>query len=256
MTNLTKLDILYCPKINLSRINLTEFIIRGDISDFSHMTNLTRLNMAYSNFRVNLNKLTNLKYLNFVNNINILDQDISDINPIILDISNTNILNISHMTNLQNLAAGNSKLTKITNQNLKKLYISGATNIKIISLPKLKYLNAYYNLYLELIDCPNLEQLYFSGNNLKNLKKLTLLDNWSIYNTSIQNLELEYIGLSQNQTITDLNYMTSLKILNISGKSGLTSTSIQKLNLLELYLDNNIITDINKFTNIKKLKIN
>ena len=261
MTNLTKLDLTGGINLNLSQISLSELTIKLNTSDFSHMTNLTRLDMIQYYSRINLNKLTKLKYLN-CNCSDILDGDISNINPIYLNISNTQITNISHLTNLQKLCAMESGITEITNPNLETVNINGKTNIKIISLLKLKILVAY-NPYLEQINCPNLVQLYLSKNtniinlnNLKNLKKLTLLDNCSIYNTSIQTLELEIISLLDNQTITDLNFMTSLKILSINGNSGLTCTNIQKLNLLELELRNtNTISDINNLTNLKILQI-
>ena len=264
MTNLTKLTIYGgCPIINLSKINLSELDIRNNNSDFSHMTNLTNLNMAFYHKPVNLNKLVNLKYLD-CSYSNIQDGDILNINPEKLNISNTNITDISHLTNLRELEASTSKITKIQNLNLEKLTMNWNIKIQKIKLPKLKYLEVLYcrEIYLEKINCPNLVELRISSknitnlNNLKNLRKLLIWNCLAIYNTSIQNLELDYIGLRDNQTITNLNYMTSLKILSITGYSGLQNTSIQKLNLLELELQNNkTITDINIFTNLKKLLI-
>ena len=240
MTNLTKLRMVNCPKINLSKINLFDLCIQYTKSDFSHMTNLTRLNMATNYYRISLNNLTNLKYLN-CSHTTILDGDILNINPKKIDISYTNITNIAHMTNLRKLRANNSKITEITNPNLKKIKIDSETIIKIINLPKLKYL---------LTDGQNLEQLNspkLSILNLSHSNKITNLNNL---------INLKNLALEDNKSITDLNYLTSLKILKISGKSGLTNTSIQKLNLLELKLDDNTtITDINNLTNLKKLTI-
>ena len=70
-------------------------------------------------------------------------------------------------------------------------------------------------------------------NFLTNLKKLIATDNTNIYNTSIQKLNLLELYIFRNSRITDLNFMTSLKIL-ASGNSGITQSSIQNLNLLEL----------------------
>ena len=258
MTNLTKLLIASGPEINLSRINLSELFIRDNKSDFSHMINLTNLDIAGRPYPVNLNKLINLKILN-CNYSAIRDQDILNINPEIILMSHTEITDISHMTNLRELHAYNSKMTKIINPNLEKLDIHGNSNINKISLKKLKQLSVNNPNLVEL-DCPNLEQLFVLNNNianfnnLKNLKNLSIRDGSNIYNTSIQNLELDCIEIVDNQTITDLNYMTSLKILSITGDSGLQNTSIQKLNLLELKIHSNkTITNINNFINLRKL---
>ena len=259
MTNLTNLTIMGDTKINLSKINLSELYIQGNYSDFSHMTNLIKLDMANYRHQISLNNLYNLKYLD-CNSANIQDQDILNINPEKIIISYTKITDISHLTNLRELDADNSKITKITNLNLEKININGKTNIKKINLPKLKYLTAHITS-LEELDCPNLVQLYCSGNLtnlniLKNLKKLILWNSLTIYNTSIQNLNLQELYLSNIHNLTDLNYLTSLKILSIEGPSGLTNTSIQKLDLLELVLRDNItITDINNFQNLRELFI-
>jgi hypothetical protein len=82
------------------------------------------------------------------------------------------------------------------------------------------------------------------------------IDDYSIQNCS----DIEYLDVSGNTNIADINHLTNLQILKINKyyhQSKLCDDGITRCTKLsELYLlDNNCVTDISKFTELKKIYI-
>ena len=262
-TNLTILEYsntyidLDLSGLNLNKLKLNNGIKPNQITKyngFSHMTNLTDLTFDY--YKINLNNFKKLKKLYCI--APICDSDISEINPIDLTISNTNISDISHITNLKYLnCQNNSEITKINNPNLQILKLEN-TNISNLNLPKLKKLILVSNLNLKNIYAENLTKLHLENTpELTNLDDFINLEKLNLYGKSaitiLKNLKLKNLDLGNQINISDLNYLTNLKIL-VAFNLNLYNTSIQKLNLRTLDIFNNPnITDINFLTGLKNL---
>ena len=91
---------------------------------------------------------------------------------------------------------------------------------------------------------------------------MTSLENLNISRCSVKNigigdLKLIYLNASYNENITDLNFMISLKKLDVSGEwCGIGDFGISQLKLKKLYAyNNNKITNLNFMTSLKKLNV-
>ena len=148
-----------------------------------------------------------------------------------------------------------------------QLAISGNYGITCIGwMINLKVLDASSPGYI-ISEClpklTSLEELDLSGSSerprldmLTKLKSLTVSDRSRVDQVSIQGLNLYRLLASDNQCITNVCWMTNLRVLDASGlQSKMSNESIAGLNMLEELnvTDNKSITRIRHMTNLKRL---
>lgn len=213
-------------------------------------------------------------------NNNILANKIfQHINKITL-VSNINVTDLDFAGNLRCLFINGVSLIKqttIQNLNLTKFGLNNNDYIYDISfMTSLKKLYLVRNSRISEGDLRNLRltKLSLRDNNvitnvsfMTSLKKLDISRSWHyLYlssqgklfkNSGLRGLDLHELDASHNPYITDISFLTSLKYLKATGKSGITQTSIQQLNLYFLDAsDNKNITNVRFMTNLKILYAN
>lgn len=185
---------------------------------------------------------------------------------------------ISKLTNLEYLDAGQLKLKDITAiENLTKLRVLYLQRNSISDISALKKLSKLEVLSLNgnqivsitpLSTLTNLHELYIRENKISNieaLNKLTKLELLEGGKNSIQNIEnlknlknLKSLSLDDNQinNITGLKALTNLKNLDLSNNKITTINALQNISGLEtLYLQRNNISNISALSALKKLRV-
>lgn len=234
---------------HINHLNLTflKCISNYDLQSFKYFTNLRILiiNAAFTKnssflpeslvaLHINnqhtisdLNNLTNLKILSATNTCNLYSSSLVKLDLNYLNIcNNTKIININFLTNLRILNASDKCLVELTP-----------------SLSKLIKLDLSYNHYKKNI-------LY-----LTSLKFLNICGLVSPYcETDLVNLELISLKIKDNLNISDINFMTSLKKLDISHRcTKIKGNGFMNLCLDELNCSYNY--DIKKIFNLEKIKL-
>jgi len=219
---------------NKNKITICETcqIDDANTSILMNYPHIISINISNNKYVTNLNHMSDLKKLSIYND-SFGDEEIKNFTNLEeLDISNNmNITSLNHMTKLKRLT--NVHNTKITDDGLKNL--TNLTYLNISGNKTLKYINQMTELVELHIDCTNIQNdgIY----NLTNVKILDISCNFNIKNLNHM-LQLEV--LIDEFIFGDLKHVPSI------------DDGIQKLNLKELYIDNNHgITKIGHMTNLK-----
>jgi len=271
----------------LSRLtNLTELNMKNNrkITNINHMINLRTLD-ATGNCKIKnsgLSRLTNLTKLNIDGNKNITIKEkncfinlrtlsiASFMNlggffapPIIFDCKSTSN-KCSKLTNLTELNINDNEMVTDINSliNLQILYAEGKCGISSSGFSKLT------NLTKLNVGCnKNITDI----NNLLNLRILSATSFPLIINRQQRNIaecgitndgfsrltNLTELNINNNKTITNINSLINLQILNAGGTSTIGDDGISKLtNLTKLNINNNReIKNINAFLNLRTLDV-
>lgn len=162
-----------------------------------------------------------------------------------LDISNNeNIFDISYLTNLEILNAGNEcgldnfSLTKF---NLVKLYANNNSKITNVNgMKRLKILHANDNCGIDDKGIENLDLIELSINrnkkiinieHLKNLKTLNISDNLIFSENNIQNKKLEKLFATNCINVKNVSHLKKLNVLYADGECGIDKNGIKNLKL-------------------------
>lgn len=193
-----------------------------DIYNLSHMTNLKIL-------CINNSDSGNGYYIYKLADKSKIDQnEIKKLDLSILNISNNpTIVDVSHMSNLRYLYADNDSgvdQNGIRNLNLELLSVSNNPNIIDVShMRRLKYLYANGISGINLCGIQSLELLSVSNNKnivdvsyMLGLKCLYAEGDCGIDNNGIRNLKLVELHIKNNEKISKVSHITTLKILDCS----------------------------------------
>lgn len=246
--------------------NFTKFKLNSQFK-FDNFPNITCLNL--SDFEtchyINLNNFKKLQKLN-ISNSSIADFGISSLNLTYLALSgNSNITNISFLTNLKILVARDSFFFNYSDfyylKHLQFLDLNGNNDLEtnIPSIHSLIWLDVSYikNMPKNLINNPNLQVLKIDGccqsislNHLTGLKKLHA--NYSkLQNSDIMKINPYELFINETD-IYDINHMTNLTTL-YADNSALNDNSISKINPIEMSI--NDVETISKISHMTRLKI-
>ena len=195
---------------------------------------------------------------------------------ILLDLSSTNVTDVSpltELTNLQTLDLSNAKVTDVSPlaklKNLQTLNLQNTKVTDISSLTGLKSLQTLFLSYTNVIDVTplteftNLQTLDLSNTRvvdvkplaeLKNLKKLELRNKYITDLNPLAGLKsLQSLSLSLKKRDLSLSELNNLKDLSLSD-SQITNLSLSGLNNLErLVLSDSRITNLN-LSGLNRLK--
>lgn len=195
---------------------------------------------------------------------------------------NNDILNQSIFSNITSLDASNSTINDLRNvPNLKILFAPSRSSINDDSIRLIYYLNVitlsdiitknFDNINIipivNLITAPAKIQPYIIS------EKIDFSDTIIYYTTRDTNandiylsskhkmllknnlvLNLTELHISGNSSITDVSFMTNLKVLDASGICGIKQEGMMALNLTELNVaGNSSITDVSFMTNLRVL---
>lgn len=290
-TYITELDASCCENIkdisfmtNLRILKANCGICQSNncnIEDISHL-DLIELHINYNRTIKNIGNMTNLQILN-ADRSGICNEDLTNLNLIELNINDTDITNISHMTRLKILHANsNQHLTCIStlsqlevlsmnykcsikdvfSKNIKKLSLEDNPNhIDISHLTSLEYLNiSGEECAIDAADIKNLKltSLDISENNnivdITYMTTLTSLDACYCNISSLKGLDLIKLIIEGNENITDISHLTNLKELNVAGCDNIGDNDLKNMDLIKLTVDDNEnIQNIKHMTNLTYL---
>lgn len=183
-------------------------------------------------------------------NTSLFELDLSNMN-----LANTDIVPLRHMTNLEVLSLGGNQISDLTPlSNLVSLTeLSLHDNVRISdltplsNLTKLTILNLYFNQISNLTPLSglaNLEQLVLNGNQIIDLKPLSVL------------AKLESLSLSENRIsdLSPLSGLTNLNVLSLSLNQINDLTPLAGLTkLTRLNLHKNQINDLKPLSGLTNL---
>ncbi len=260
-------------KISLENQSLTSI-------DLSKNTLVTDINLSQNKLTsIDLSKNAELTSLDLSDNDNLTSLDLSNNHKVnklyIFRVPNLTSLDLSNNGVMPELNLG----SQTNNSTLTNLNISGMTNLKKLAVFKTKLENTldlssskdlYYidleddNLSsLDLTQNPNLTEIRLSMRNLKQidlskntkLKTLALTGN-ILFSDPINNPELEFLYLSENNNYIDMNLSSYNKLEHLS----LTDSKVGNINFsgsdlfTSLYVDgSNTIKNLN-LSNVQNLK--
>lgn len=258
---------LYITDINTDYVKDSKIFLSKNIIESSIFKHIKKFNCVVEDIN-DLAEFRNLKMLNCCSsnyNNHVLKQEtLNGFDLVKLKYINCNNLNISHMTNLKILKLGfyGGINTNLKGLQLTSLHLGNDLQIYDISfMTTLKKLNIQ-NSILDQNSISGLDLTKFKPNNhittisfMKNLKSLDLDDNVSIHENELRLLNLYELSICNNNNISDLRFMTTLKILRACALPGASigQAGITGLDLIELYIDNN--NQINDLTGMHNLKI-
>lgn len=304
MTNLKVLHAQYTDFISglksngIQSLNLVQLNVMGNsgIKIISHLTNLRILDISrnsavdddqlskltmltqltiFDNDKIsNIRHLTRLRRL--IVNSNTTDTDILNMNLEVLEIfnNNSNIKQISHMTNMCKLTASGPNciindssihnLVNLTSLNISyNMYITSLNH-----LTNLTELTAIVNSHLRDAGiCQiNLKKLIISCTKyIKKICHMTNLEHLDIGNSAVRRLgnfpNLTKLDISGCSHVNNINHLTSLTHVcidrddtNIFNITDMYDEGLCLINPIELSINNNPnITNINHMTNLRKL---
>lgn len=242
-TKLRKLHISRCSNITQKGImisNLTFLNIANThgIKDLNHLPNLSHLDISGSNCGVGNEGIKNL----------------TNLTSLITECNNK-ISELNHLTKLVMLDISGPGMTitdrGIQNLNLSILSVRSNEGIKkfrhMTNLTKLNVSHRNDMFIYDIINCTNLVTLVADfthlsePNGLTNLTYLSISYNPHIEDDGLHGLNLISLNVSKCKNVRNLNTITTLRRLNISGKEcGVSDSGITDLNLEHLYCENNI----------------
>ena len=200
--------------------NLIDLECNRRISDLNHLTSLKKLIISYNASILDLNGLISLTELDISYCPNIDEKGIQNLHLIKLTMYGCDIIDVSFMTSLRILCAGDSFINDL-----------GLTGLNLIELNVSK--------------CSDVTDLQ----NMTTLKKLNIsvercmlrYSSAEICGVGDQKLPpfLETLDASNNSNVSNLNHLTHLTSLDISGISGVGPHGIDKLNLKHLCTKDN-----------------
>ena len=202
------------------------------IKSVTHLTNLTRLNLAHNYQITEIDNLTNLTDLNLTGNYNILSL-VTLTNLVSLNLSDLigRNLNIGHLANLECLILNQNSIVNTCDiSSLTQLELAGNGNIRKIShLTNLRSLNLESNNRITNISTlTNLTELNLTRNKtitnilfLTNLVTLDLTSN-EVINDVSNFTKLTRLIVKRNKQITTISSLTNLKILDVSYDTQIT----------------------------------
>lgn len=250
----------YIASIDLSKTN---------ISDISHLNNLTQLNTV----NVSGNKISNIYSLGTLNlkEADLSNNNISNVIPLSseigltkLNLSNNSVTDLSPLSNLFYLStldlSNNNKKASIGGYDISPLgMLVNLTNLNLSSnnikkIDSLENLDKMLNLNLSMNGIQDISGI----KNMSVLQNLNLANNYLINDISvIKNLEnIKAIDLSQNQVkyLNPLSELTNLTDLNLENNDITDISPLEDLVQLEkLKLDNNKITNIYPLVDLTNL---
>lgn len=188
---------------------------------------LIKLDLSFNNFIKQIYHFTNIKKLILRMNRSIKNEQLSFLSPYVLDISFTELNNITHMTRLK-------KLNIAKNYSVANSYLQ--------------------NLKLKELIITNCSQITNIGH-MTSLKKLKANYLCGINNDSLKNLDLTLLDIDYNSNITTITYLTNLQKLRISSTHINCNQLSSKLIKLS-FSENDNIKNINHLTNLIHLEIN
>ena len=272
------------PKINLDKINLTNFFNKTNLEEnlknyIKNTLNNSNLSIEFSNFNIkDEEKLKEKKN----NDIKFLQENKSKISKLKLNFINQNeikdYLNDFNLPNLQSLTMNNCNLMNLNfNEkfsNLNKINfnkcsdfhvncLNNINNLQILSLNKIGLINSGFenviNFFIKNDNLKsNLEILNFSDNNINNIRlnEIVYSNNHSFYNLKEMNFNKNKIS----DFLINKDFFPNLKFINLC-KNNFSSFRLRKKdykNILILLNGNNYLIEDNlreKYYNEIKEKI-
>ena len=272
------------PKINLDKINLTNFFNKTNLEEnlknyIKNTLNNSNLSIEFSNFNIkdeeklkekknndikflqeNKSKISKLK-LNFINQNEIKDylNDFNLPNLQSLTMNNCNLMNLNFNEKFSNLNKINFNKCSDFNVNC----LNNINNLQILSLNKIGLINSGFenviNFFIKNDNLKsNLEILNFSDNNINNIRlnEIVYSNNHSFYNLKEMNFNKNKIS----DFLINKDFFPNLKFINLC-KNNFSSFRLRKKdykNILILLNGNNYLIEDNlreKYYNEIKEKI-
>ncbi len=192
-------------------------------------------------------KNNSIRYL-YINNTNIKDvSELTNIEGLYID-GNKNVTGVENLTQLKYLSMNDCGLTDLNfMQNLTNLSIVYMNSNKLTNTDGIKELSNITKLYMEKCELEdinflekliNVSELYLDNNNIANIEVLS----------NLKKLWILYMNNNKIQDISSLSNLESLSILSIN-KNKINNLALShKGRLYEVYADDNGITNIdNKY---------
>lgn len=189
-------------------------------------------------------KNNSIRYL-YINNTNIKDvSELTNIECLYID-GNKNIAGIQNLTQLELLSMNDCGLTDLnfikTLTNLKTVYIN---NNKLINAEGIKELSSITKLYMEncelddinfLEKLTNISELNLNGNNISNIDVLC----------NLQKLRELYLNSNKIEDISSLSNLKNLILIEVNENRIQDLSLLPKMGLNQIYANNNNIITIN-----------